>query len=110
MFSIYAQEDESPWRAGGTDAARALETLEANPFSPFEEMLLDDEMQWEPFDRARALRALAEEEGSVAFRAPRPFPLRASVFHHRLYNLLQIEVADDYVKEAGALAAAVEFA
>jgi hypothetical protein len=110
MFSIYAQEDESPWRAGEGHAARALETLEANPFAPFEEMLLDDEMDWEPFDRARALRALAEEESAVAFRATRPFPLRASVFHHRLYNLLQLEVADEYVKESGALASAVEFA
>jgi hypothetical protein len=110
MFSIYAQEDESPWRAGGVEAARALETLEANPFAPFEEMLLDDEMDWEPFDRERALRALAEEESAVAFRASRPFPLRASVFHHRLYNLLQLEVADEYVKETGALDTAVEFA
>jgi hypothetical protein len=110
MFAIYARENESPWRAGGTDAERALETLEANPFAPFEEMLLDDDMDWRPFDRALALRALAaREESAVAFRASRPFPLRASVFRHPLYNLLQLEVADEYVKEPGALAAAVEF-
>lgn len=109
MFAIYAREDENPWRAGGGEAALALETLEANPFAPFEEMLLDDEMDWAPFDRARALRALAaREESAVAFRASRPFPLRASIFRHNLYNLLQIEVADEYVKEPGALAAAVE--
>jgi hypothetical protein len=110
MFSIYAQEDESPWRAGEGRAARALETLEANPFGQFEEMLLDEEMDWEPFDRARALGALEGEKGSVAFRASRPFPLRASIFHHARYNLLQLEVADEYVREPDALAAAVEFA
>lgn len=110
MFSIYAQENESPWRAGGGRAARALETLEANPFAPFEEMLSDDEMDWRPFDRERALRALdAREESAVAFRASRPFPLRASIFHHPLYNLLQIEVDDEYVKDPGALTSAVEF-
>lgn len=111
MFAIYAREDENPWRAGGGEAARALETLESNPFAPFEEMLLDDEMDWQPFDRERALRSLAaREESAVAFRASRPFYLRASVFHHPLYNLLQIEVADEYLKDSDALASAVEFA
>src|ERR1700749_5212472 len=110
MFAIYAREDENPWRAGGGEAARALETLEANPFAPFEEMLLDDEMDWQPFERERALRALAaREESAVAFRASSPFHLRASVFHHPLYNLLQIIVADEYLKEPGARASAVEF-
>lgn len=109
MFAIYARENESPWRAGGTDAALALETLEANPFAPFEEMLLDVESEWEPYDRARALRALAEEQSSVAFRAASPFPLRASVFRHPLYNLLQIEVADDYLNADDARAASLEF-
>lgn len=109
MFSIYAQEDESPWRAGGGDAARALETLEGNPFAPFEEMRLDVESEWEPYDRARALRALEAERSSVAFRSVRPFALRASIFRSPLYNLLQLEVADEYLKESGALDKAVDF-
>jgi hypothetical protein len=109
MFAIYARENESPWGARGTDAARALETLEANPFAPFEEMQVDVESAWEPYDRARALKALADEESSVAFRAARPFPLRASVFRHPLYNLLQLEVADEYLNSKDALAASVEF-
>lgn len=109
MFAIYARENESPWGAGGADAARALETLEANPFAPFEEMQLDVESAWEPYERTRALRALAEEKASVAFRATRPFPLRASIFRHPLYNLLQIEVDDEYLKADGALDASVEF-
>lgn len=109
MFAIYARENENPWGAGGTDAALALETLEANPFAPFEEMQLDVESSWEPYDRARALRALADEKASVAFRAARPFPLRASVFRHPLYNLLQLEVADEYLNSDDAPAASVDF-
>jgi len=110
MFAIYARENESPWGAGEGHAALALETLEANPFAPLEEMQVDVESPWEPYDRARALKALADEKGSVAFRAARPFPLRASVFRHPLYNLLQLEVADEYLNSKDAPAASVEFA
>jgi hypothetical protein len=109
MFAIYAQEKESPWHAGGDEAERALDTLEHNPYAPFEEMQLAVELPWEPYDRVRALKALEEEQSSVAFRAGQPFSLRASIFRHPFYNLLQIEVADEYLSGEDAPAAAAEY-
>ena len=109
MFSIYAKENESPWRAGGGEAARVLEALEENPFAPFEEMQFDVDSAWVPYARGRAEIFLGDEEGSMAFRAARPFALTASVSRHPLDNLVKLRAADEYLKRGGALASSVEF-
>ena len=110
MFAIHARENESPWRAGGGEVARVLEALEDNPFAPLEEMQFDVGSTWLPYARGRAELFLGVEESSMSFRTARPFELSASVSRHPLYNLVKLDVADEYLKRDGALASSVGFA
>src|SRR5215510_92731 len=99
MLLLMAQELKNPWEdAAVNPAPSVLALFQDNPFGPFDEMFLEQRLEWEPYDRAKLLEDLKNKPGSsFDVHGRKPHYFEGSIARHRTANTVNFKINPDYL-------------
>src|SRR5215510_9013335 len=105
MLMLMAQELKNPWKQAAVNPAPSVLALfEVNPFGSFDEMFLEQKLEWEPFDRKKLLDDLTNNPKSrFDVRGRTPFSFQGSIWRQPLTITVTFRIKPDYLSTPGSL-------
>jgi hypothetical protein len=111
MLMLMAQELKNPWEEAAVNPAPSvLALLEDNPFGSFDEMFLEQKLEWEPFDRRLLLDDLTNNpKSNFDVRGQKPYYIQGSIARHPLANTVTFRINPDYLSTPEGLDRALAY-